>query len=361
MVHSNPSKRAKAADVTVFGAGIFGLTIAYACAQQGARVKVIERKSIGYGASHYALGGLAPYAPEHWNAEKQFQFDSLLMATAFWQKVEQISQKPTGFARLGRLQVIPDSQIDLAQTRANNSQTLWQNQAKWVLDPPMAHIAPNAWCFVPPLHRVVYDTLTARVQPRLALLALLHALRALDADIVFGHAPYATAQGKIVLAGGVEGLYFLNRALCAPIGTAIKGQALRFAYDGTALPQIYTDKLHIVPHSDATVAVGSTTEAKFTNPCATDALLTALEHKATMLCPALKTAHVIERWAAVRPKAARGKLLLGALPHRKSVFVANGGFKIGFGMAPMVGKVMANLILHDQNTIPPCFRFASAL
>ncbi|TDL83791.1 FAD-dependent oxidoreductase, partial [Meridianimarinicoccus aquatilis] len=34
----------------------------------------------------------------------------------------------------------------------------------------------------------------------------------------------------------------------------------------------------------------------------------------------------------------------------------NGGFKIGFGMAPKVAEVMADLILRGQGEIPPGFR-----
>ena len=37
-------------------------------------------------------------------------------------------------------------------------------------------------------------------------------------------------------------------------------------------------------------------------------------------------------------------------------FVANGGFKIGFGMAPKVAQVMVDLALNGQDSIPDGFR-----
>jgi glycine/D-amino acid oxidase-like deaminating enzyme len=37
-------------------------------------------------------------------------------------------------------------------------------------------------------------------------------------------------------------------------------------------------------------------------------------------------------------------------------FIANGGFKIGFGMAPKIGQVMAALILDGVDLIPDDFR-----
>ncbi|MEO5615955.1 MAG: FAD-dependent oxidoreductase, partial [Cypionkella sp.] len=37
-------------------------------------------------------------------------------------------------------------------------------------------------------------------------------------------------------------------------------------------------------------------------------------------------------------------------------FVANGGFKIGFGMAPKVAEVMVDLVLEGRDAIPEGFR-----
>jgi glycine/D-amino acid oxidase-like deaminating enzyme len=48
--------------------------------------------------------------------------------------------------------------------------------------------------------------------------------------------------------------------------------------------------------------------------------------------------------------------MLGAWPDRPGHFIANGGFKIGFGMAPKVAEVMADLVLEGRDTIPQGFR-----
>ncbi len=53
--------------------------------------------------------------------------------------------------------------------------------------------------------------------------------------------------------------------------------------------------------------------------------------------------------------------MLGAWPGRPGHFIANGGFKIGFGMAPKVGEVMAALVLEGRNDIPPGFGVADSL
>ena len=74
-------------DVTVRGAGIFGLSVAWACAQRGAKVQVIDPGGVAAGASGGIVGALAPHTPERWNDKKAFQFDSLLRAEPFWRAV----------------------------------------------------------------------------------------------------------------------------------------------------------------------------------------------------------------------------------------------------------------------------------
>ena len=49
-------RRAMAADVTIRGAGIFGLCCAWACAQGGAKVQVIDPAGPGGGASGGIVG-----------------------------------------------------------------------------------------------------------------------------------------------------------------------------------------------------------------------------------------------------------------------------------------------------------------
>lgn len=88
-------------DVTVMGAGVFGLSVAYVCARRGARVRVIDPHGVAAGASGGVVGALAPHVPENWNPKKAFQFDSLIMAEAFWAGVEDLTGADVGYARSG--------------------------------------------------------------------------------------------------------------------------------------------------------------------------------------------------------------------------------------------------------------------
>jgi len=127
-------------------------------------------------------------------------------------------------------------------------------------------------------------------------------------------------------------------------------------HDAAGRPQLFADALHFIPHTDGTVAVGSTSERAFDAPQTTDGQLDDVLARAIRAVPALAGAQVIARWAGVRPRSKSRAPVLGAHPVHDGAFIANGGFKIGFGMAPKVGEVMADLLLDGIDRIPDGFR-----
>lgn len=341
-------------DVTVRGGGIFGLSIAWACLQRGARVQVIETSAWGAGASGGLVGALSPHVPENWNPKKTFQLDSLLMAADWWAAVEAAADSPTGYSRLGRLQPLADDRaVEAARRREAEAAELWQGKAAWRVIPASG----AAWEPQTPTGWLVHDTLSARLSPRMGLAALVNALKAGGAQLVLGDGAEA---GMVIHATGAAGLTELAQVFDAPVGSGVKGQALSLRFEARDQPQLFVDGLHIVPHADGTVAIGSTSETAWTGD-GPDAQLDHLHAKAIAAVPSLVQAKVSDRWAGVRPKAATRAPVLGAWPGRPGHFVANGGFKIGFGMAPKVAEVMADLVLDGRDTIPPDFRFDTLL
>lgn len=341
-------------DVTVRGGGIFGLSIAWACLARGAKVQVIETRGWGAGSSGGLVGALSPHVPEAWNAKKAFQLESLLLAEGWWAAVEGASGLPSGYARLGRLQPLADDRaVEAARRRESEAATLWQGLAEWRVVPASGSgwepLSPSGW--------LVRDTLSARLSPRMGLAALLGALKTHGADLVVGEAP---EEGSVIHATGVAGLGELSRAFGTGLGSGVKGQALALRHDARDLPQLFADGLHIVPHADGTVAIGSTSEITWTTE-GPDDRLDELLAKAVAAAPALAGAKVVERWAGIRPKAASRAPVLGAWPGRPGHFVANGGFKIGFGMAPRIAEVMADFVLECRDAIPSDFRVETLL
>jgi glycine/D-amino acid oxidase-like deaminating enzyme len=109
------------------------------------------------------------------------------------------------------------------------------------------------------------------------------------------------------------------------------------------------------------VAIGSTSEREFDSPDGLDAQCDDLIARAVAAMPILADAPVVDRWAGVRPRARSRAPMLGAWPGREGHFIANGGFKIGFGMAPKVADVMADLVLDGRDSIPDGFRVEASM
>ncbi|MGA0542027.1 NAD(P)/FAD-dependent oxidoreductase [Neotabrizicola sp. VNH66] len=342
-------------DVTVRGGGVFGLACAWACARRGARVRLIEPARIGAGASGGLVGALAPHAPEGWNPLKDYQLRALSSAEGWWAAVEAAGGVDPGYLRSGRLQPLADAAaVELAQLRAAAAQTLWQGRADWQVVPATGAewepASPSGW--------LVRDTLTARLSPRRAGAALVAALRAKGADLVIGQE--APEEGAVIHATGAAGLADLSAVFGRTLGAGVKGQAVLLRHNAASLPQIYAGGLHVVPHADGTVAIGSTSETTWATE-GPDAQADDLIARARALLPVLAGAEVLERWAGLRPRAKSRGPLAGAWPGRPGHFVANGGFKIGFAMAPAVAEGLADLVLDGQESLPASFSVAALL
>lgn len=326
------------------GAGIFGLACAWELTRRGASVRVIEAARIGAGASGGHVGALAPHAPENWNPKKQFQLDSLLAAEGFFAAAQQAGGHGAGYARAGRLQPIAEgADMDRLAARIDAARDRWPF-AMALTAAPEGALIPDS-----PSGRWLWDGLTARIAPRDALACLAAAIRAQGGEILEG-STIARPEGLTLWTTGHAGLTDTGA------GVGIKGQSALLRFNAAGSPQIFADGLHIVPHADGTTAIGSTTERDFTDT-APDAQAVALVDRASALCPALRDAPLIETWAGLRPRAKSRAPVLGAWPGRPGQFIANGGFKIGFGMAPRIAQVMADLILDGRDIIPEGFRF----
>jgi glycine oxidase len=348
--HCGDDNEMAIADVTIMGAGVFGLSVAYACARRGAKVQVIDPNGVASGASGGIVGALAPHVPENWNSKKAFQFESLMLAEDFWGGVTALTGQDVGYARSGRLQPLADAAaVDLAQLRAATAAELWEGRAVWevILAKDL-----GAWAPPSPSGYVVRDTLSGLIHPRRATRALGAAVGQLGGQIVETGSP----EGKVVWATGWQGLQEMTAQHTRQVGNGVKGQALLLDFAAPGAPQLFADALHIVPHSDGTVAIGSTSEREFDDPISVDEQLDDVYGRALAAFPILTQARVIERWAGVRPRSRSRAPMLGRHPFEDGAYVANGGFKIGFGMAPLVGDVMADLVLDGVDRIPEAFQ-----
>lgn len=348
----------KGENLIIVGAGVWGLSCALACARRGWRVTVLERGRVADGASGGVVGALAPHVPENWNEKKQFQFEALDSAADYWAEVEAVAGLPTGFGRIGRLQPLAsEAARERARARAEAARRHWHGRYTWEVVDALGPFG------------AIFDSLSGRIAPAAATRALAGAARACGVEILEGVAVEALAADgvqtrespraadAVIVAAGVGGFALLAPHVPEVPGRAQKGQAAVLGADLGNRPQIFDRGLYIVPHADGTVAVGSTSEDSFEAPFATDDQLDALIARARATLPELADAPVLRRWAGLRPRARRGEPMLGAIPGLPRHFAALGAYKIGFGLAPRVGAVLADA-LEGRATLPESFTVA---
>jgi len=205
--------------------------------------------------------------------------------------------------------------------------------------------------------RQMHDPLECRLHPREGVQSFAKAIIARGGRNEMQGRP----EGRIVHATGVGGLEQISKQLAAPVGNGVKGQAAVLQFAAPDAPQIFADAIHVIFHANGTTAIGSTSEREYDSATETDAQLDEVLSRAFHAVPVLQGAPVIERWAGLRPRARSRAPMLGAHPTRTGEFIANGGFKIGFGMAPKVAQVMADLVLEEHDRVPEAFRPEASL
>lgn len=345
-----------APDILVIGGGVFGLSAALAAHRAGLRVRVIEAEQPGAGASGGIVGALTPHAPSRWRPMMAFQFAALRSLASHAAGLTAATGLETGYCRTGR--VVPIAS-EKAHARALKDVAaapgVWGEDGRLeVLEAgAVADLSAKAGPF-----GVLHDTVSARISPRAYLSALRAALpaNAIRRGRVLAVRPGPRAEtgagriaaAHIVVAAGWRGWSLLPPALH---GSGVKGQAALLRVSAGSLPIVTEDGLYIVPHADGTVAVGSTSEKRWTDP-GPDAALDDVLDRARALVPLLAGAPVIERWAGIRPRPPGREPVVGPVPGTPGLWVAGGGYKIGFGIAHAVGEALVGVMLGQPAAIP---------
>ena len=371
----------RAYDVCIVGGGVVGLWVARHLARAGAACVLLERSKCGSGASGGILGALMAHAPDNWNVKKQFQFDALADLPNLIGELEAETGLSTGYAQCGRIMPVRTERFQKqAMVRSEASREHWKaserSYAFHLNGPDAVSSAMNPE--LAPLG-MIQDTLAARVNPRHYVKALqfavsrhariiencsLRSLEASSGQIKTSNAELELAAKHVVIAAGYESFPLLEPFLGRMIGGGVKGQAALFeSPDLTDQPIIYDDGIYVVPHEDGKCAVGSTTEKQWSDPTSPDPERNDYIERAKQLCPPLRNARMLGRWAGVRPRCNRTDPIIGALDDDGRILVATGGYKITFGIAHRMAARIADEILNApiKTELPPTFQPAHHL
>lgn len=351
-------------DVAVIGGGLIGLSIAWRLARAGRTVTVLERETIGAGASLAATGMLAPAAEHEPGSDPllPLALDSLRLWPGFRDALEAESGRTIDYRADGTL-VLAVGRDEVERLRFRyDLQRRSGLDATWLPGSEVRRLEPG---LRPSVTAGIHCPLDHQVDPRLVMEALTEACR--RAGVILAERTAVTtldwsggrvtgiragdrvvAAETVILASGAwsgEGA-LLPDALALPV-RPLKGQSLALrttARTGTLARMVWTEQVHMAPKSDGQLIVGATVEDCGFRPGVTAGGLYALLEGARRVLPGIEEMEVEAVWSGYRPTSDDDAPILDTIA--PGLVAATGHHRNGYLLAPITAEAIAALVLH---------------
>ncbi|MBI1884983.1 MAG: glycine oxidase ThiO [Chloroflexi bacterium] len=349
-------------DVIVVGGGIVGCAIAYYLTGLRASVAVLERGEVGGEASGAAAGMLI--APP-WAAPASPFGDlcrsSLHLYPSLVERVQAVTGIDVQFVTTGLL--VPAETEGAAA--ALRQATQWRGgpmpDMEWVEGEALRALEPE---LSPRLFGAAYSSRQHHVNPGLMTQALARAAEARGATLFPGTSVerYVRRRQRVVAVRTTEGTMAADHLVLAagpwtgrlarPLGVRVPVRPVRgqmLAYRERRVRNIVGGTGgYLVPKPGGFLFAGATVEDVGFRRRTTRRGIAWLRSMAGSLVPSLRYAEVASTWAGLRPGSPDDMPILGRLPGWTNVYVATGHFRNGVLLAPVTGKVMAELIVRGK-------------
>jgi glycine oxidase len=158
--------------------------------------------------------------------------------------------------------------------------------------------------------------------------------------------------GHVVLAAGPWTGAFARR-LGVPLPVRpVRGQMLALADFALPLRHIvWGEAAYLVPKANGFLFVGATVEDVGFRSSTTVRGQRGLERGARGLVPSLAHSEVASSWAGLRPASPDGLPILGPVLGWEGVSVAGGHYRNGILLAPVTGRLMAQLLTEGKTEV----------
>ena len=362
---------ADAISVLVVGGGIVGRSVAYHLARAGADVQIVDGDENPSPTSRASLGILT-----HFNGGDDpfslFYRDSHAAHGELAEQLREETGMDVGFLRLGGIDLsFSDEETEeLRRLEAFNQSR--KCPCEWVGDTaalrqlePSVSSSVRAGLLFPDDHRVSPEALGG---------ALLKAAVTRAAQVAFGtqviRIDSADSSGVqltlrsdrgersigvdvIVLAAGAWTGKLAGTAGLDVTVRPIRGQQCRFRGAEPLRHILRHDDSYLLPEADEIVAGSTVEDVGFDLETTTDG-----ERMLTSFCNRVleKAPEVVGLRAGLRPKARKGRAVIGPLDRHGRVFAATGHYRNGVLMGPLTGQVVADWITRgDPQRDMSCF------
>ena len=350
-------------DVVIVGAGIIGCAVAHTLAAAGAKVRVIDTRQVGRGASQASAGVLAPYIEGHESGPlRELGRRSLDLYDSFIERVSADSERTIQYDRSGTLEVAFDEaeearyRATLEQLTRDGLDARWLDQEALRESEPLASTGACGGLLIP-LHGFVgvpdlteaLATAATRRGAEFTLDTRVVAIRggAAGHPVVDTERGSVTAERVVLAAGSWAGQIAIANVQPVPI-KPIRGQLLHLAWP-TAQPLrhvLWSAECYIVPWVNGRVLVGATVEDAGFDERATVAGVRDLLEAACTLVPHLWQASFAEVRVGLRPASPDALPAVGRSDVVAGLIYATGHYRNGVLLAPLTATLVKNLVLE---------------
>ncbi len=354
-------------DVIIVGGGIIGCAIGFFLAKAGVRPLILDRGKVGGEASSGAAGMLTAQAHTD---EPGLLFDLKLASRALYESMAEDLRQRTDldieYRKLGHLvPALTEEENDLVARRV-----AWQaarglpairitaKEAR-ELEPGLSPAVRGAGWF-PEDHHVNNTAVTQALASATLRLGGQVRVDCTVVDLVQDRERVTGVRtleetiwtDTVLLCAGAWSRQFETAAgLPLPIIPA-KGQIVVARLTTPALQHIvYGTGAYAIPRPSGEHIIGSTVEYVGYDKRVTVDAVTGILARVTALAPALREAEMVASWACLRPAAPDGLPVLGPIPGRRGLVVATGHFRNGILLAPITGKLIAELVTDGKPSV----------
>ncbi|MBL6597944.1 MAG: FAD-binding oxidoreductase [Alphaproteobacteria bacterium] len=357
----------KTSDVLVIGGGLHGLSAALQLARDGARVRLVERETVGRHASGVNAGGvrrLGRHVAELPLSEK---------ALAMWREMPELVGDDCGFTPSGQIKIAEsEADLELLKARAEEVRGLGYEHEEIIDQAALRELIPAVAEHCAGAMIVRGDGFA---DPYRTCIAFRRAAVAAGVEIDEGVAVEALErEGDIwrarTSAGDYQAPEVVNCAgawgavLAGQLGEPVPVRAAAYMMMVTqAVPRfvepvvgLASRKLSLKQMANGTVVIGGGFEGKpdvATGKTALD--VQGLAKSAEITCtifPILRGACLVRAWAGIDGEAADKIPVIGRSLVHEGLTHAFGFSGHGFQLMPAVGRALADLIRTGQPGLP---------
>lgn len=367
----------KNVDVVVVGAGVIGCATAYFLAREGLSVTMVDKESVGAGASFHATGSFSLFGRDF---QPGSHFELGLLGANMIETLVPELEELTGIDIL--CQTLPNLRLalDEEELQALEESVAWQSG----LLPIQRITAEDARLQEPRLSANVLGGYALPQEHQLdsyrLTLAYASAAETFGATLLNREVTGldesggkvtgvrwkggSLACGAVVIAMGAWSSEAAAWLRCPIPVRPLKGEKLYLQWEGEPIHGLLNTpkRGHLHTRKDGYVSVGSTggrdrdlagkgDMALAWDLKPTDQAKATLVQGAMQVMPALENAELAVHLAGVRPLSADRLPLIGPVPSLEGAYVATGHGTKGVHLSPCTGQLMADLICRGHSDL----------